>query len=219
VGRLPRKNFDLYKEKKLPLVLLFMSKVSLAYKEWLGEMTTVAEEFRGKFLFARVDMDLYKDLVFRFGVTVNILPAVVITNAETRKHYPLQVDYTPKTLRKHCQLYLEQKLAPLARTQLKPSPDRWMQESMARKTNGTGIQDVHTKTWDKMVKDPTKHVLVFFDAHWCKECRLLRQKYPQVAEHFRNRTDVVIAALDVTTNEGDFVVPDVLPGLTFFSIG
>jgi len=91
-----------------------------------------------------------------------------------------------------------------------------MQETMSRKPGGTGIQDVYANTWNIMVKDPSKHVLVFFDAYWCKECRLLRIKYPEVAAHFRNRTDVVIATLDVSSNEGDFVVPDVLPGVTFF---
>ena len=87
---------------------------------------------------------------------------------------------------------------------------------MARETGGTGVKDVDTATWDAVVKDTSKHVLMFFDAPWCKECRLLRDKYPRVAKHFSNRTDMVVATLDVSANEGDFVVPDVLPGLVFF---
>lgn len=215
-GEVVPKGFNLYKEKKMPVLLIFLSKISVHYNTWVRELTTLAEEFRGQILFARVDMDVYRDLAFRLGITTFDLPGVVLSNLEARKHFPLHFEYSVQHVKEHCQQFLQHKLAPLSRKQTKPSPERWMQEAMARETGGTGIKDLDTASWDEVVKDSSKHVLVFFDAPWCKECRLLRDKYPRVAEHFRNRTDVVVSTLDVSANEGSFEVPETLPGLVFF---
>jgi protein disulfide-isomerase A6 len=50
--------------------------------------------------------------------------------------------------------------------------------------------------FDKIVKDPKKHVLVEFYAPWCGHCKRLAPDYDKVASIFAQDSEVVIAKID-----------------------
>ena len=57
------------------------------------------------------------------------------------------------------------------------------------------------KEFDKIVKDPTKDVFVFFHAPWCGHCKSLAPIWKALARHYKASTDLVIATVNGDTNE------------------
>ena len=60
------------------------------------------------------------------------------------------------------------------------------------------------KTFDKIVKDKTKDVLIEMYAPWCGHCKQLEPIYKKLAKKLQSEKNLVIAKMDATANE----VPD-----------
>jgi len=56
-------------------------------------------------------------------------------------------------------------------------------------------------TFDEIVFDNSKNVLIEFYAPWCGHCKTLAPVYEELAEKFHDRKDVVIAKIDGTAND------------------
>lgn len=56
------------------------------------------------------------------------------------------------------------------------------------------------KTFDKIVMDESKDVLIEFFAPWCGHCKALKPKYDELAKKLKDEDGVVIAAIDATAN-------------------
>jgi len=57
------------------------------------------------------------------------------------------------------------------------------------------------KTYDEIVNDPAKDVLVEYYAPWCGHCKSLAPKYDALGEEFKDKPSVVIAKVDATEND------------------
>jgi protein disulfide-isomerase A1 len=79
-----------------------------------------------------------------------------------------------------------------------------------------GVAVVVGSTFESIVKDPKKDVLLEVYAPWCGHCKALAPTYVKLAKRFKNIDSVVIAKMDGTENE----VPDLevkgYPTLLFF---
>jgi len=56
-------------------------------------------------------------------------------------------------------------------------------------------------TFDEIVMNNKKDVLVEFYAPWCGHCKHLEPIYEQVGEYFKDEENVVIAKIDATAND------------------
>lgn len=56
-------------------------------------------------------------------------------------------------------------------------------------------------TWESIVLDKTKDVLVKYYAPWCGHCKSLAPVWEELGAAFANNDDVVIAKFDATANE------------------
>ena len=57
------------------------------------------------------------------------------------------------------------------------------------------------KSWEDVVKDPSKDVLVKYYAPWCGHCKALAPVWEELAKDVEGIEDLIIAKFDATTNE------------------
>ena len=62
-------------------------------------------------------------------------------------------------------------------------------------------QVVVGQTFDEIVGDPEKEVLVEFYAPWCGHCKALAPKYDELGEKLKETENLVIAKIDATAND------------------
>ncbi|EDO33843.1 predicted protein [Nematostella vectensis] len=69
------------------------------------------------------------------------------------------------------------------------------------KSNKEPVTVVVGKTFDEIVNDPKKDVLIEFYAPWCGHCKALEPTFKKLGKHFRNDKNIVIAKIDATAND------------------
>lgn len=69
------------------------------------------------------------------------------------------------------------------------------------KNNQGPVRVVVGKTFDSIVMDPSKDVLIEFYAPWCGHCKQLEPVYTSLAKKYKNQKNLVIAKMDATAND------------------
>jgi len=72
------------------------------------------------------------------------------------------------------------------------------------------------KTFDSIVKDPTKDVLMKYYAPWCGHCKKLAPVWESLAEHYKDNKDMIVGKFDATENEADGLEIRGYPTLIFY---
>lgn len=74
------------------------------------------------------------------------------------------------------------------------------------KTDDGPVKIVVGKSFDDIVMDTSKDVLIELYAPWCGHCKSLDPIYKKLGKHFNDNKNVVIAKMDATANDlpGDF---------------
>lgn len=79
-----------------------------------------------------------------------------------------------------------------------------------------GVTIVTGNTFDKIVLDPKKDVLLEVYAPWCGYCQEIEPKYKELAMAFEKIQSVVIAKMDGTENEHPDAIAQGYPTILFF---
>lgn len=86
------------------------------------------------------------------------------------------------------QRFLNRQLRPVLKSQRKPQQKG-------------PVKIVVGSTFEGIVFDQTKDVLIEFYAPWCGHCKNLEPKYKELAKKFKKYEDLVIAKFDATAND------------------
>lgn len=125
------------------------------------------------------------------------LPVVRIENTMSKgrkfKKYRLRGSFSVADLEQFISDYHAGKLTPFIRSA--PAP-------------ASQSGPVHTlvgSTFDAVVKDPAKDVLVYFHVPWCEPCKKIGKAYNKVADRLEHVKTLVVAQMDASVNdfEGD----------------
>lgn len=69
------------------------------------------------------------------------------------------------------------------------------------KNNKGPVKVVVGKTFDEIVMDTKKDVLIEFYAPWCGHCKNLEPEYLALAKKYKHEKNLVIAKMDATAND------------------
>lgn len=174
--------------------LLFLSKKSSGNEDLLKVYRDVAKDFRHKVLFVTIDVDDedHERIMEFFGLKKEQVPTmrVIKLEGEMTKYKPETDALTAESVRTFVQDVLDGKLKQSLLSQ--DLPEDWDKHPVKVLVN---------KNFDEVVFDKEKDVLVEFYAPWCGHCKQLAPIYDELAEKYKDRSNVVVAKIDATANE------------------
>jgi protein disulfide-isomerase A1 len=190
LGTIGPENYQKYVERGYPLAWFFINFDNEAEKAVLVAAEEVAKDFKSDISFVKLDGVRWADHAKTFGLSGET-PGIVLEDRDNRKNYvfPSTTAPTAENLRAHFSAYIAGTLAPTVKSEEPPAE------------NNGPVKIVVGKTFDEIVMDTTKDVLVEFYAPWCGHCKSLAPKYEKLGEAFKGVDSVVIAKVDATEND------------------
>lgn len=174
---------------------------------------TVAPEYKGDIFFVATGIteELEERLAEYIGVTEQDLPVIKIHQVGENdvKKFTLTGEQTAENIKRFIEDFKAGKLQPEFKSE----------EIPATQDSDSSVIKVVGKSWDTIVKDSTKDVVVMFYAPWCGHCKALHPKYENLANRLKVVNTLVIAKIDATLNEVDGEPIDHYPTLRFYAAG
>ncbi|KAL5110064.1 putative protein disulfide-isomerase ER-60 [Taenia crassiceps] len=161
-------------------------------EQWIrknaNRLISVAKDTKSRLQFALSDSSIFADELYEMGFTPNDGGAMVVILGENGKNYLMTEKFGVSELKKFVNGFAAGSLEPYVKSE--PIPEK--QEDSVMKVVG--------RTFDEIVFDKSKDVLVEFYAPWCGHCKALKPKYEELAKKLSKEKDVIIAAIDATAN-------------------
>ncbi|XP_007956713.1 protein disulfide-isomerase A4 [Orycteropus afer afer] len=177
-----------------PLVVVYFTvDFSFDYRAatqfWRSKVLEVARDFP-EYTFAIADEEDYtsemKDLgLGESGEDVN----AAVLDEGGRRFAMEPTEFDADALHEFVMAFKKGKLKPVIKSQ--PVP----------KNNKGPVKVVVGKTFEDIVLDPSKDVLIEFYAPWCGHCKQLEPVYTELGKKYRGHKGLVIAKMDATANE------------------
>ncbi|XP_055962737.1 protein disulfide-isomerase A4 [Sorex fumeus] len=177
-----------------PLVVVYYSvDFSFDYRAatqfWRSKVLEVAKDFP-EYAFAVADEEDFASEVKDLGLSESGEDVNAAILAEGGRRYAMEpTDFDEDALREFVVAFQKGKLKPVIKSQ--PVP----------KANKGPVKVVVGKTFDAIVLDPRKDVLIEFYAPWCGHCRQLEPVYAALGKKYKGHKSLVIAKMDATAND------------------
>ncbi|KAF6167883.1 hypothetical protein GIB67_027661 [Kingdonia uniflora] len=178
-------------------------KLIAAYQE-------AAKLFKGKLIFVYVEIDnedVGKPVSEYFGVNGDGPEVIAYTGNDDAKKFVFEGEVTTESIKAFGEDFLEDKLKPFFKSD--PIPE----------SNDEDVKVVVGNSFDEIVLDESKDVLLEIYAPWCGHCQSLEPIYNKLAKHLRGVESIVIAKMDGTANEHPRAKSDGFPTIVFFPAG
>ncbi|XP_032617960.1 protein disulfide-isomerase A4 isoform X3 [Hylobates moloch] len=185
---------DAKRYTRRPLVVVYYSvDFSFDYRAatqfWRSKVLEVAKDFP-EYTFAIADEEDYAGEVKDLGLSESGEDVNAAILDESGKKFAMEPEeFDADTLREFVTAFKKGKLKPVIKSQ--PVP----------KNNKGPVKVVVGKTFDSIVMDPKKDVLIEFYAPWCGHCKQLEPVYNSLAKKYKGQKGLVIAKMDATAND------------------
>ncbi|XP_064406926.1 protein disulfide-isomerase 2-like [Halichondria panicea] len=193
-------------------LLSFIDGDSEDFDTVMAGLRDVAKTFKGQVLFVHIDMS--EDSALRvaefFNIDADDVPTCRLINleADMKKFVPEFEGIDMEKLGPWIQTYLDGELK--AHLNSEDVPEDW---------NEDPVKVLVGKNFHEVVFDETKDVFVEFYAPWCGHCKQLAPIWDDLADHFKDDENIVIAKMDSTKNEVEDIQVQGFPTLKFIRSG
>jgi len=190
IGEIGPENYAKYLERGYNFVWIFVDMDNNDQKQMITDITPVAKDNRNKLSFVKLDGLKWAEHAKSFGLSGNT-PGVVLEDRSKRKNflYPEDKAVTAADLKSWVSGVLDGSISPNVKSEAIPE------------SNDGPVKVIVGKTFDEIVMDSSKDVLVEFYAPWCGHCKALTPKYEELGKMFKDDSTVVIAKVDATAND------------------
>ncbi|KAI1098492.1 protein disulfide isomerase [Jackrogersella minutella] len=200
IGEVGPDTYSGYMSAGLPLAYIFGE--TAEERKTLGDaLKPIAEKYRGKINFATIDASSFGAHAGNLNLKTDKFPSFAIQ--ETVKNQKFPFDQEKEITHDAISAFVDDFSAGKIEPSLKSEPIPEKQEGAVTVVVGKSYEDV--------VLDDTKDVLIEFYAPWCGHCKALAPKYEDLASMYASsefKDKVVIAKVDATAND----VPDEIQG-------
>jgi len=186
-------------------VLILSSRKDKLYDTQIEQVRPVAKDNKLRIIFVHIDTadDEYQDILEFLGVKKDDLPTFIMFDMRSSKKYPPQnKDITTDNLRSFVKDFLAGKLKPVLKSA--ELPEDW---------DSQPVKVLVSSNFNEVAMNAEKDVFVEFYAPWCGHCKNLAPVWDKLGEHFKERSDIVVAKMDATENELEEVSIDSFPTL------
>uniref|UniRef100_A0A4W5JPZ0 Protein disulfide-isomerase A4 n=1 Tax=Hucho hucho TaxID=62062 RepID=A0A4W5JPZ0_9TELE len=193
VGHRKQSN-DAKRYTKRPLVVVYYGvdfgfDFRKATQFWRSKVLEVAKDFP-EYTFAIADEEDYSDELKSLGLSDSGEEVNVGILGDGGKKFAMEPEeFDSEVLREFIMAFKKGKLKPIIKSQ--PVP----------KNNKGPVKVVVGKTFEDIVMDTKKDVLIEFYAPWCGHCKKLDPDYTALGKKYKNEKNLVIAKMDATAND------------------
>jgi protein disulfide-isomerase A1 len=184
-------NYKNYAESGIPLAYLFVDLQKNQKDQYVDIIRPIAESTKGKINWVYIDWSKFAKHSERLGLSGKNVPAVAIEDLKIGFHYAFDesAEITTAAVQAWIDKFIAGDLAPTIKSEEPPAD------------NNGPVKVVVGKTFDSIVLDSTKDVLLEFYAPWCGHCKSLAPIFDEVGAAFKGVDSVVIAKMDATSND------------------
>lgn len=154
----------------------------------------LASKYKDKLITIITDIadEVEQKLAEYMDISESELPCIKIHDVigEELRKYSMRKPITPENIDEFINQFFNGELAP-----------EYKSEEVTEQPADQAIIKVVGKTFDKIVNDSTKDVLVIFHAPWCGHCKSFLPKIENVAKLIQSIDSFVIAKFDATAND------------------
>jgi len=190
VGEIGPENYQQYLDRGFNFLWLFYEVGADVSTQAVAALTSVAKNHKSELSFVKLDGVRYVEHAKHFGLS-GTTPGFAIEDRATKKNFLFPEDkaVTAANLESWVADYLGGRLNANVKSEPEPAD------------NSGPVKTVVGTSFDKIVMDSSKDVLVEFYAPWCGHCKSLAPKYEELGKSFAEETSIVIAKVDATAND------------------
>ncbi|KAK4239831.1 protein disulfide-isomerase [Achaetomium macrosporum] len=200
IGEVGPETYSDYMSAGIPLAYIF-AETAEERKELSDKLKPIAEAQRGVINFGTIDAKAFGAHAGNLNLKTDKFPAFAIQEVAKNQKFPFDQDkeITFEAIKAFVDDFVAGKIEPSIKSE--PIPE----------TQEGPVTVVVAKSYNDIVLDDSKDVLIEFYAPWCGHCKALAPKYEELGALYAKsefKDKVVIAKVDATAND----VPDEIQG-------